>query len=569
MFDDMKMLYLLLFLILTQEAFTQASIIYPAEGSVFQHNQGVATLNFSGQINNPTPSDIRYFKIEKKNTSLNNWSVYNSYVDVPVNSTFLYKNSYGDKYSFYHTLPVFGIGWYRISVYTKLPDFSVKIEDIRQFGIGDVYYVAGQSNASGYYDNDTEDNTVPYYAGEPTNDLARVFSYGEDNGSQQSPLTKGLPYKDTFKPFIHGSTSDLIPIYPNGVSSWCWSILANKIANDKGIPTVFFNVAYPNTSLIYDWIGFPNTSSDTSSNTLIGKFIQTLRFYGGTLGAKAVLWHQGERDSQNMLINELASVTSEKYAQYMNDLILKSRNTLSSNLSWYISKVSFFTGGNWDTRGHIKQPFNQCIADRADLTNSFILQSIKDWQTSLYNSPNRVYGGVDTDIYGADKNNDNIIDTECERASKLRVHFTDNSLKSLASGWYSTINTNYSDIAYPHNKLLQLISVSQENKVSPDSSQKPCCYPKLTIETLPQGTSKYYWIRNDAGINNAEAITTVNHHTFYSYKPGDILSCYVENNGMIYACQPFKYPPFEENQYIPCPENIESYLPTLQKQTSN
>jgi hypothetical protein len=541
-------------------AFSQSVITYPINGSVFQHNQGSVIVNFAGQINNPAtnlaPEGSRYYKFEKKDNNSGTWSIYNNQIDISLSSSFLYSNQFGSKYAFYHTLTSLNIVWYRITTYVIPTGTSTRQdEDQRYFGIGDVYYVAGQSNASGYNDPST-DNPVPYYSSGTVNEMARVYSYGEDNGANQKPITRGLPYKDRFNPFIHGSSSDIIPIYPNGVASWSWSILGNRIANEKGIPTMFFNVAYPNTSLIYDWIGYPNPNSTTSPNTLIGKFFQTLKTYGGTLGAKAVLWQQGEKDSQNMNDTNLNTITTNNYTSNLNSLISQSRGILSSELSWYVSQASYFVGGDWNTIGHDKRTFlSTCQPDvsRPDIIRRFTLQALKNLQLSAVNTTNKIYNGVDSDNYGTDQNNDGVIDTECERASTQRIHFTGNSLGTLANGWYSAIDANYSNMAVSPNKLLQLISVSQEEITTPDYDV--CCFPKLTVEIPPSGSSIYYWVRNDAGINNADAVTTTNNYVFTNFQSGDIVSCYVENNGKLYACQAFFYP-IEGYTAIPCPEYL-------------
>jgi hypothetical protein len=559
-----------LFLSLNLTALAQTSIIlYPVDGSVFQHNQGTATIYFSGAILNPNigTQGTRYYRLEKKNTNTNTWSIYNGVVDVNLTTNFSYSgiNPNSTSNSFYYNLSSFFIGWYRVTTYIKETGTNIQTdEDQRYFGIGDVYYVAGQSNASGYNDPST-DNPVPYYSSGAVNEMARVYSDENDSGAlpfdptKQAPITRGLPYQRAFRQFNHGSSSNLMPIYPNGVASWCWSILGNRIANEKAIPTMFFNVAYPNTSLLYDWIGYPNANSTTSPNTLIGKFFQTLKTYGGTLGAKAVLWQQGEKDSQNMTDNNLNTITTSNYTPNLNSLISQSRGILNSELSWYVSQVSYFVGGDWNTNGHDKRTFLgtcQPDASRPDITRRFTLQALKNLQSSAVSPTNKIYNGVDSDNYGTDQNNDGVIDTECERASTQRIHFTGSSLGTLANGWYSAIDANYSNTAVSPNKLLALTATN--STLSPDGNS--CCYLELSVETPPNGgSSTYYWVKNDNGINSAFATTTTNTINFYDYgssspNDSDVISCYVENNSKLYACQPFKY--LSGGYYVnPCPQN--------------
>jgi hypothetical protein len=562
----------MLLLYLNIDTLAQTSIIlYPVDGSVFQHNQGTAIINFSGQVYNPNTGTqgTRYYRLEKKNGTT--WSIYNGVLDVSLTTNLSYSglNPNSTIKTFYYTLSSLPIGWYRITTYIKETGTNIQTdEDQRYFGVGDVYYIAGQSNASGYFDSDQEDptdNVIPYYNDVTPNEMARVYSYAEDYGADQKPITKGLPYQKTFREFNHGSSSDLVPMYPNGKASWCWSNLASKIANEKGIPTVFFNVAYPNTSLVFDWIGYPEADSTTSKNTLIGKFYQTLKTYGGTLGAKAVLWHQGERDSQEMTYAPNASAIQANYQTDLQILINGTRGILSNDLSWYISKVSYLGGGDWTPNGHDKRDFyyasssDNCRADKSYITKRFTLQTIKDWQSSFYSATNKIYAGTDPDNYGIDKNNDGVIDTECERSSMQRIHFSGSSLGTLANGWYSALHSNtsnYSNTAVSANKLLQLTTTNAS--LSPDGTS--CCYLELSVESPPNGgSSTYYWVKNDDGINNAFATTTNNTVNFFDYPTttvddGDIISCYVENNNHLYPCQPFKYT--SGGYYTnPCPQN--------------
>ncbi|MDZ7933542.1 MAG: hypothetical protein U5M51_00910 [Emticicia sp.] len=77
---------------------------------------------------------------------------------------------------------------------------------------------------------------------------------------------------------------------------------------------------------------------------IIGKFYQTLGLYGNILGAKSVLWHQGERDSQILAGygNPPSNIITNNYNAYLSELIDYSRsNTGLTGLPWFVSKVSY------------------------------------------------------------------------------------------------------------------------------------------------------------------------------------------------------------------------------------
>jgi hypothetical protein len=134
------------------------------------------------------------------------------------------------------------------------------------------------------------------------NNMARVISFDADKSkvdyvapltitsNDQKRIRKGLPYNSdensifAFSQFTNGtSRNNRRAIYPNGVASWSWSILANKIANENQTPTLFFNMAEPNTSLVLDWWGYPTpfgftkTYNGNTVSTLKGKFHETLK----------------------------------------------------------------------------------------------------------------------------------------------------------------------------------------------------------------------------------------------------------------------------------------------------
>jgi NPCBM/NEW2 domain/Secretion system C-terminal sorting domain len=274
------------------------------------------------------------------------------------------------------------------------------------FGIGDVYFIAGQSNAAGYNKSDkslwenstniaerrgffdytgTNDETVPFLPNTPPNNTAtssvefsRILTFNgrfdywasiynnpnlggqalidynilSRNYNELSPVNGnyfGLPHGGKYSRLSHGTdkVNDPVYIYPNGEASWYWTSLGHKITKEKGVPTLFFNTAVSSTSLIKDWTTATYTPGVYPPYQ--EKFLNTLSLYGAAHGAKAVLWHQGEDDSFRSSSYYTGSdvVNVNDYGNRLSGLINNSRSVLgdatSKNMAWYVAKTSLFS----------------------------------------------------------------------------------------------------------------------------------------------------------------------------------------------------------------------------------
>ncbi len=437
-------------------------------------------------------------------------------------------------------------GWYIVEYYHEwnrlIGGACTRLIESKEFGVGDVYFVAGQSNASGYTDNSTDNvNAVSSNNSNNQEDnvMVRAFQIGSDQGSSNQ-ISKGFPMGNLG---FENLKKELKPIYPNGVSSWCWAPLGNEFANknDYKTPTMFFNVAFPNSSLVYDWIGLPNKFDKNSSTTLIGKFYQTLGFYGNIFGAKAVLWHQGERDSQIITGVEdgflpVSSVVNN-YQNHLTELIDNSRSiTGLSDLSWFVSKVSYTSREKENPSIYAIAKTPTCIAPETDTgyKGKLFSSTLHGYQQKSGDS--KVFLGVNTDFLDGDNLDGNFessfdnTTTECVRSSRQRIHFTGNYLGNLGHAWYNAITANYnSAVGKPSSKLLKLNTVTKSSNNF-----------TFTVETPPTTAVNYYWCKNDAGINNATATSGGSTSPAITLNVGDRIMCYAKDNtGKFYASQPF------------------------------
>lgn len=147
-------------------------------------------------------------------------------------------------------------------------DLEVRMEnltdttDIAQcVGIGDVFVVAGQSNAQGWGDN------------------LQSYSHATIKASMYRLLGDWA------------ELSDPCSIAANGVESQGspWPLLATLLMGSEGVPIGFINVAVNGSSLNTDWQPGSGTYSN-ATDCIDGSGVATV---------KAILWHQGETDAND------------------------------------------------------------------------------------------------------------------------------------------------------------------------------------------------------------------------------------------------------------------------------
>ena len=540
-----------------------ARITYPINRSVFQQKvNDVTPISLAFQIDalrfsqdNGLSGGIPIYKVEQLDlqTGLTVIGTPRAWTGISVNSTLINNLSLSK-------------GWYKVTlgVYFSDPaaNFVSELSSVK-FGVGDVYFVAGQSNASGF-DETTFDNVQNYAQTYPSTEQydavsfikspqiidSNPFTYGGVNtlGLPFNPQVSDTEISAVISNLTNGVETDKNKMYPNGRGSWYWSQFAHRMAKDKDTPVMIFNIATPNTST-QNWAANFNTN-------LYKQFRRILQTYGNIFGAKAVLWHQGENDTggyhyaqrSHTIQNNInlpnydpdGPTYLSNFKLFLQNLIAYSRGDFSANLPWYISTVSYTNYGNFPQNGFA--PFDPLleplICGSSDPINLGIYKkmksgSIKAQQTSLFSS--NIFPGVTTA--------DNI--TECDRASKIRVHFTGEgtnlSLQTMGNWWYDAVNTNYPSTTIEGKTLLPITS-------SRDGNNNFVLNGPLKAGNQPY--AKYFWVKNGNGVFDASKVlsTQINFSTNVNFTSlPDFYVCYVSDDTdvstfKVRACQPFVIP---------------------------
>lgn len=382
-------------------------------------------------------------------------------------------------------------GWYLCEIIYNGMVFASS-----RFGIGDVFIIAGQSNAQGMPD--------------PTWALPTTTNYPEwiVGSSDNKTCTKNLPemfgsffsYSNASDAVKHGSLS------PTGNTIWCYGVLGKLISDASGgMPVAFFNAASAG-STVTQWyqgsqgLAAPNGYVGGAQFCDVGKYQgpfvgqpytplkSALNYYGSIFGVRGVLWHQGEADSEKDA--KLAAVykitSSADYANKLIAVINKSRADFANpSLTWFISNASIVRG---------------------QAPNAIV----RAGQTSVVNSG--------SGIIGPDSDYDGAVAAQLDwRADS--THFTESknsALTWLGTKWSNQIGANGARIEHG---FVPALTYSKNGN--------------LRSLTAPAGYVEYRW-GND--INGAIAGATTNVFTTDQVYAG--IRCFIkDSNGNWHASQ--------------------------------
>lgn len=322
------------------------SLSWPLNKSVMQQApSGYASVYVAGQLVGCPDS---YEKLQMRIEKLDKYGSYSSliqdYTDISRDNGGLglfYEEAYLEK------------GWYHILVKAvDASSYTVAINDVK-VGVGNVFIIAGQSNAQSIQNPAPLLPTDGAYDCVVSNDWENLCNYNFSSSYVPYPLF----------PVFSKLTGK---IAPNGYNRWSYAKLGNLQVDATSGAVSFFNAASGGTD-----IGSWKTSADGGSVNSVqgpgcvccagssplpsnsGLPYKTLKYflnyYGGLFGTKGVLWHQGETDTKYW--NDNPSTYNPDYVNKLNYVIAKTRSDFNSGLSWYVSTyatlISINNGGTW------------------------------------------------------------------------------------------------------------------------------------------------------------------------------------------------------------------------------
>lgn len=228
---------------------------------------------------------------------------------------------------FLHTTFTAHTGWYRLKLTGTTANGATDSAVVARVGVGEVFLVAGNSNAMGLPGlgaKDASSNVVSF------NEINKTLNNENITVAPDGPMP--VP---TFEPLKSSNN-----IFPNGETSWYWGELGDLLFQRWKTPVLFFNTAWAaaNSENYRD-----AASGKDAYNLYVGKYwpnrqpysniVNTMRYMTSLTGVRAVLWAHGENDAQ-LGFNET------QYFDGIRTLIQNSRKDSGYNIPWYIARNS-------------------------------------------------------------------------------------------------------------------------------------------------------------------------------------------------------------------------------------
>ncbi|MDF2645530.1 MAG: ancA 1 [Paenibacillus sp.] len=271
---------------------TSAQIITPTTYTVFQRNDmnyGTVKLEGFGKAASVDRVEARVILMESGSVP---WS--GASVDwTPISFTAVPGSTY---VSFHGNIEVPAGGWYRLEV-RGFSGLSQAFQTVREkIGVGDVFLVGGQSNSG----NSGGTRLTP-----SDDRVSAISRLGGDAAFGKDPL--------------HGI---------NGNMGSSWAPLGDLLVQKLNVPVAFVGYGKGGT-VVAQWV-------PGHADSLYPRLKEAIQMVGRLGGAKAILWHQGETDSDR-------GTTSQQYEERLTQVIEESRKDAvwNPNVPWGIAIVSY------------------------------------------------------------------------------------------------------------------------------------------------------------------------------------------------------------------------------------
>lgn len=217
-------------------------------------------------------------------------------------------------------------GWYKIEVRGIRGGVMVgNIGTIERLGVGEVFIIAGQSNAQG----------MNYSSPVANDDRVNYVSYNNEIGNGLGDLPA---------PAFSRMNNANITMGLRGHGTWCWGILGDLLTQKLNVPVMFVNTAWDGTSIRNWWQsaqGIPTGNVYSSPQLLFPALMPyanlrlSAQHYAKQYGVRAILWMQGETD------NSPLNMSFGEYKNSLQSLIGKLNSDINRQVPWVIARTSY------------------------------------------------------------------------------------------------------------------------------------------------------------------------------------------------------------------------------------
>ena len=381
----------------------QINITYPTSRAVFQRNNSNQSPIYLAGNYNAFADKIEARAVARPMNPVQgtttDWTV------IQLNPT----NGY-----YYGSLNVSG-GWYDLEVRHWNGATLLGSASIQRIGVGEIFLIAGQSNATGDGDLRNQGNFGPMANDDRVSVVNYTVNFPTNYGGVVLPRAEFSRLDSTFN------------ISPFGVSAWCWGALGDTLTKRLNVPIAFFNGGWSGTGS-NAWRESANDSTATPNNFFIfprgmpyGNLRAALHFYAAQFGVRAVLWHQGETDN-------LQTIDRNTYGSNLKTVIQKSReHSGKSNLAWVVSKASRFKG--------------------LGITNSRVWQPVIDAQNDVIGINGNTQPNYTPQVFEGPIT-DGLVGPNIRTSDS--IHFVGNGHRILASAWNQKLNNAFFTNSTPY-----------------------------------------------------------------------------------------------------------------------
>lgn len=218
-------------------------------------------------------------------------------------------------------------GWYKLIILAVLPDGNIDSVSIDRVGVGEVFLVAGNSNAMG----------LPGLgAKSASNQVISINAVNKALNADNITVAPNEPMRQSDFSVLEKDNF----IFPSGETAWYWGELGDLISKRLKAPVLFLNAAWAAANS--DSYRDAATGKD-AFNRYVGKswpnrqpysnIVNTIRHLNSRLGIRAVLWSHGENDAQ-------LKFTELNYFNNIQTLITNARADAGYHVPWVIARNS-------------------------------------------------------------------------------------------------------------------------------------------------------------------------------------------------------------------------------------
>ncbi|WP_229253661.1 sialate O-acetylesterase [Dyadobacter sp. NIV53] len=308
--------YILILLLWTTVLHAQLTITSPVNNQIIQRDTaGIAHIAITGYATIPySKIEVHLTPFEKNPYPAKKWLFTQDQLSQGFLSAYLQAET----------------GWYQLKLLGHRNDNTVDSATISRIGVGEVFLIAGNSNAMG----------LPNLGAKSTSE--QVISFNTTNKTLNPENITVAPNEPMQIPAFEPINSKN-HIFPSGETSWYWGELGEMLSRKWKTPVLFLNAAWAaaNSENYRD-----AASGKDAYNLYVGKnwpnrqpytnLVNTIRYFNSWLGMRAVLWSHGENDAQ-------LNFTEDAYFSNIKTLLDNSRKDTGHNIPWIIAKNSVST----------------------------------------------------------------------------------------------------------------------------------------------------------------------------------------------------------------------------------